>query len=70
MWAGECCNQPLGPSPLAPCSWELPWANSNPWQLVGLVVHGGRLPIPPPEELRGPDALPPQLLDDFVALIR
>ena len=34
---------------------EIPWANANPWQLVSLILGGGRLEIPPVERLPGAD---------------
>jgi hypothetical protein len=36
-------------------TWQLPWAAANPWQLVSLVLGGGRLEITPHERLPGPD---------------
>ena len=38
--------------------------------MVSLVVHGGRLPIPPADELPGTDRLPPELLSNYIALIQ
>lgn len=39
-------------------------------QLVSLVTQGGRLPIPPADQLPGPDRLAPAQLDAYVALMR
>ena len=32
-------------------TWDLPWANVNPWGIVGLVLSGARPLIPAPEAL-------------------
>lgn len=72
----ECSRLPVCPcSCLSPParSWELPWADSNPWQLVSLLLGGGRLPLPKPDDeaaARGPDRLPPQAHADYTALIK
>lgn len=60
---------PPPPNQTHPCSWEVPWADGNAWQLVGQITQGGRLPIPPPDQLPGPDRLPPAAMDAYVALI-
>ena len=36
-------------------TWQVPFATDNQWQLVRFVSEGGRLPIPPREELPGRD---------------
>ncbi|KAL4423315.1 hypothetical protein ABPG77_006110 [Micractinium sp. CCAP 211/92] len=51
-------------------TWQVPWTNVGPWQLVNLLVSGSRLEIPPLEQLPGSDT--PQFagLDAYVALMR
>lgn len=39
-------------------------------QLVGVVTQGGRLAVPPPEELPGADRLAPHLLGEYVGLMQ
>jgi hypothetical protein len=52
-------------------TWELPWATTSPWQVVGLVLGGGRLPLPAgPEAVPGPDRLPPAVLGQYTALVQ
>lgn len=48
---------------------EVPWGNTNPWQIVNTLNQGGRLPIPAREDVLG---LPPsqECYDRFVALIK
>jgi hypothetical protein len=38
-------------------TWQLPWGSEggNTWQIVGAVMAGGRLPIPPRDQLPGTD---------------
>jgi hypothetical protein len=38
-------------------TWQLPWGSEggNAWQIVGAVMAGGRLPIPPRDQLPGND---------------
>ncbi|KAL4421755.1 hypothetical protein ABPG77_009738 [Micractinium sp. CCAP 211/92] len=51
-------------------TWELPWVGANLYQLVFVVSHGERLPIPPPDQLPGPDKLPPGEFEALVSLIQ
>ena len=51
-------------------TWELPWGVTNPWQVVTMVMEGGRLTIPPREQLPGPDTDTFVGLDDYVDLMR
>lgn len=37
------------------CTWQLPWGNTNPWQLASFVQRGGRLELPAVEDLPGHD---------------
>ena len=48
---------------------DLPWGNTNPWQVVQIVGEGGRLEIPPRERLPGPDSATWQELDAYLALL-
>ena len=34
-------------------TWELRWGTTNPWQVVTIVMEGGRLEIPDPHLLPG-----------------
>ena len=34
---------------------EVPWTKANPWQLVSLILGGGRLEIPSADHLPGAD---------------
>lgn len=53
------------------CSWELPWAATSPWQIVGLVLGGSRLPLPlGPEAVPGPDRLPHAVFEQYTALVQ
>ena len=66
------CPAPT-PHPTPRRSWELPWSDANPWQLVSLLLGGGRLPLPGPDDeaaRRGPDRLPPQAFADSAALVK
>lgn len=56
------------PTPLR--SWELPWATTSPWQIVGLVLGGLRLPLPAPEDVPGPDRLLPAVFQQYTALLQ
>ncbi|KAL4431452.1 hypothetical protein ABPG75_006708 [Micractinium tetrahymenae] len=51
-------------------TWELPWGGANLYQLVFIVSHGERLPIPPPDQLPGPDKLPAAEYRALASLIR
>lgn len=61
MQAFFCTPARLPPTPFSTpqspqlLTWELPWAGANLYQLVFVVSHGERLPIPPPDQLPGPD---------------
>lgn len=50
-------------------TWDLPWGVTNPWQVVTVVMDGGRLPIPARGDLPGPDTDTFQGLDDYVELM-
>ncbi len=70
----RCPHQPSSPTRLAcvqptPCSWQLPYTTGNSWQVATHIMAGGRLPIPPAEQLPGPDRLAPAQLDAYVALM-
>ncbi len=49
--------------------WQLPWQGYSPWQIVGAVTRGSRLPLPSPAELPGPHRLPPQQYEAYTALL-
>lgn len=49
---------------------EFPWSAANPWQIVSIVLGGGRLEIPPRERLPGADTRTFAGLDAFVSLIK
>lgn len=49
--------------------WQLPWQQYTPWQIVGAVTRGSRLPLPSPAELPGPHRLPPQQYEAYTALL-
>ncbi|KAL4443337.1 hypothetical protein ABPG75_011074 [Micractinium tetrahymenae] len=51
-------------------TWELTWATQGPWQLVNLLMSGGRLEIPPWERLPGADTATFAGLDAYVSLIK
>lgn len=51
-------------------TWELPWGVTNPWQVVTMVMEGGRLTVPPREQLPGPDTETFVGLDDYIELMR
>ena len=51
-------------------TWELPWGVTNPWQVVTMVMDGGRLTVPPREQLPGPDTDTFVGLDDYIGLMR
>ena len=50
-------------------TWQLPWANLNPWGIVGLVLSGARPLLPTPEALPaiGSDRLG---LDEYMGLMQ
>ncbi|KAL4441448.1 hypothetical protein ABPG77_001952 [Micractinium sp. CCAP 211/92] len=50
-------------------TWQLPYTTGNSWQVATHIMAGGRLPIPPAEQLPGPDRLAPAQLDAYVALM-
>ena len=50
-------------------TWLLPWGAANPWQLVGQVLHGGRLELPVREELPGPDTPAFTALDEYARIM-
>ena len=50
-------------------TWELPWGVTNPWQVVTVVMDGGRLPIPSRDSLPGPDTDIFEGLDDYIELM-
>lgn len=50
-------------------TWELPWGTQNPWQVVTIVMDGGRLEVPAAEALPGGGGSF-EGLDAYVALIR
>ena len=50
-------------------TWELPWGTSNPWGIVGQITTGQRLPIPPANELPGPESGSWPKLGDYIALM-
>lgn len=51
-------------------TWQLPWGNGNPWQIVSLVIGGGRLEVPPRDQLPGVDTQSFAGLDAYAALMR
>ena len=51
-------------------TWDLPWGVTNPWQVVTMVMEGGRLSIPSRDALPGPDTGAFQGLDDYIELMR
>lgn len=51
-------------------TFQLPWAASNTWQIVSLVLGGGRPTVPPREQLPGADTPTFAGLDAFLALMR
>eukprot|EP00889_Picochlorum_renovo_P002392 jgi/Picre1/29422/NNA_004810.t1 len=51
-------------------TWELPWGVTNPWQVVTLVMEGGRLSIPTRYDLPGPDTESFEGLEDYVTLMK
>lgn len=51
-------------------TWELPWGPTNPWQVVTVVTEGGRLEVPPREDLPGPDTMDFEGLDAYVTLMK
>lgn len=51
-------------------TWELPWGVTNPWQVVTLVMEGGRLSIPTRYDLPGPDTGSFEGLEDYVTLMK
>ena len=50
-------------------TWDLPWGVTNPWQVVTVVMDGGRLPIPTRDNLPGPDTDTFEGLDDYIELM-
>lgn len=48
-------------------TWELPWGATNPWVLVGHVMAGGRLEVPP---ATGADTRAFSGLGGYVALMQ
>lgn len=50
-------------------TWDLPWGVTNPWQVVTVVMEGGRLPIPSRDSLPGPDTDTFDGLDDYIDLM-
>ncbi|PSC74168.1 Serine threonine-kinase CTR1 [Micractinium conductrix] len=51
-------------------TFHLPWGPANPWQLVSLVVGGGRLEVPPRGALPGADTPTFTGLEAYLALMR
>lgn len=51
-------------------TFQLPWEASNPWQIVSLVLGGGRPPVPPREQLPGADTPEFAGLDAFLGLMK
>lgn len=49
---------------------ELPWGNVGTWQLINLLMNGGRLEIPPRERLPGEDTPSFAGLDDYISLLQ
>ncbi|KAL4458802.1 hypothetical protein ABPG75_013667 [Micractinium tetrahymenae] len=50
-------------------TWDIPWGR-KPWQVVPLVVNGGRPEVPPHHRLPGWDTVPPAVLEGYTALMR
>ncbi|KAL4421962.1 hypothetical protein ABPG77_007904, partial [Micractinium sp. CCAP 211/92] len=55
--------------------WELltfqcPWPHTSPWALVGKLMDGHRLAIPPRDQLPGPDTASFAGLDAYIALMQ
>jgi hypothetical protein len=50
-------------------TWSLPWGAQNPWGIVSTIISGGRLPIPPVEDLPGPGAAEFAGLEEYMALM-
>ena len=46
-------------------TWKKPWENENAWSIVQKVMGGGSLPIPPDQDLPGPDKPPPGDLEKY-----
>jgi serine/threonine protein kinase len=51
-------------------TWDLPWGVTNPWQVVTVVMEGGRLSIPTRDNLPGPDTDSFEGLDDYIGLMK
>lgn len=69
MRACETMHSPCRRPPRrACCSWELPWAATNPWQIVAVVIGSGRLSLP--ATLPGPESMPADLQGQYVALMK
>lgn len=56
--------------PASLSSLQLPWATATPWQLVPVVMGGGRLEVPPRSCLPGSDTAAFPGLDAYVTLLR
>ena len=81
--ASGCCVPPAAPPtppllhpPLPPqvmwevLTWQLPWAALNPWQIANLVISGGRLDLPPRDQLPGADTARWGGLDAYMVLMQ
>jgi len=51
-------------------TWQLPWGGAGIYEIVQIVLNGGRPEVPPLERLPGPDAPPPAALDQYCRLMR
>lgn len=51
-------------------TWDLPWGVTNPWQVVTVVMEGGRLSVPSRADLPGPDNFSFGGLEDYISLMQ
>ncbi|PRW57695.1 Serine threonine- kinase CTR1 [Chlorella sorokiniana] len=49
---------------------ELPWPHVGPWSLVGKLMDGVRLEVPPRDQIPGSDTPTFQYLDTYIALMK
>jgi hypothetical protein len=49
---------------------DVPWGDANPFQLIGVVINGGRLEVPSRSELPGPGGGDFEGYEAYVALLR
>jgi hypothetical protein len=51
-------------------TFQVPWPHVSPWGLVGKLMDGLRLQVPPKEELPGPDNQHFVSFNEYVALMQ